>query len=372
MRNRERKNMTATQEICLYVTILGLLSPFVAYALATVNIFFTLLESGNIKYIYRGDTLRRIIADVKGKMLKGHILVPLTDGEVEPKESWEKRFGIYWIGIPPFASIKSFKIKPRRAKEELAGKPITEWIEEKPEITADSLRGVFPRPFLLEKVELEDRQIVDLIVVGKFAVVDAYTPVVELKGAFFELAGSILRGAVNDILEKFTMDGFKDKNKGEGGILEVLTKIPVSDDPSDPIGAFNRALQKRTGLHLVGATIPEWNPSDPTVRDAMNLRFKAEKQAEATQVEAAAYALQVQTKTAADAKRIADLGSAQKLQIEAVVKAMTSTGAEKGEILKAVARLLEMEAAASETSSITTLVQQGGAQPVISVGGNRP
>lgn len=354
--------MTTTQEIWLYVAILGVLSPFVTYALATQNLFFTLLESGNIKYIYHGDTLWKVIADVKGKRVEGHTLVPGT----ENRQWWEKWLGIYWVGIPPFASVRRFKLTPRKEQEELAGKPMEEWIEEKPPIEVDSLRAAFPRPFLLPDAELKDRQTVHVLVVGKFVVVNTYIPVPELKGKFFELLSSTLQGAVVDILKGLDMDAFKDAPKGEGGILEVLTK-----DPSDPAGAFNRALEKRVGLHLVGATIPQWDPSDKSVRAAMNKAFMAEKDREATLVQADAYRQRVAIETEADAKRIADLGTARKTQVEALVTAIASTGAEKADVVKSVTRVLEMDAAAGRESKLTTLVAGGEAIPVVPVGGDK-
>lgn len=363
-------------EIVLYITILGILSPFVAYALATVNIFFTFLESGNIKYIYHGDTLWRIIADVKGKKLDppiiGHVLVPLTEGEEEQKKWWEKLFGIYWIGIPPFASIKRFKITRRIEEEELAGKPMDKWIRDLKEVEVDSLRALFPRPFLLERVELSDRQTVNVLVVAKFEVVNAYTPVVELKGGFFELTSSLLQGAIIDTLKSLTMETLISAEKESDEEKFIFHKLVESPDPNDTTkGLFNQNLQKLVGLHLVGITMPEWDPSDTTVRNAMNLKFIAEKQAEATKVEATAHATNVGLKTVADAKRIKDLGDAQEAQIRAVVAGMAATGATQIEVLQAVTRVLEMEAATSPTSKLTTLVGAGGAQPVIPIGGRQ-
>src|SRR3989344_4809477 len=134
--------------------IILILLPFAFYSLAKDDWFFTLLESGNIKYIYFGDTLRRIIADVRGKKLDGHQLV---DGE-EERSFVEKTFRLYWVGVPLIASVKRFTIKPRKEWEETAGKAPTEWIRDFPAREVTSLRYAFPRPYLLMEVELGDRQ----------------------------------------------------------------------------------------------------------------------------------------------------------------------------------------------------------------------
>lgn len=343
------------------IILVAVISPLLAYYLAMINVCFTFLESGNIKYIYRGDTLKKILADVKGKKISsdGHTLVDV-DG-TEEKHLWEKWFGVYWIGLWPFASVKRFKIKRRKEEEDTSGKPKTAWIRTLDTIEVDSLRAAFPRPFLMEKVELGDRQTVDILLVGKFHVVDAYIPVPELKGEFFELTSSTLRGAVIDRLELIPdMDEFIKANKGEGegAILEHLTK---------PDGPFNTTLAKRVGLHLVGITIPEWDPSDTKVRDAMSKKFIAEKEGEATEATAKAYARSLGLSTTADAARIRDLGIARGGQIKEAVAAFGSGGGDKTIALRAAADVLEMEAATSETSKIETLVQGGGTPPVLPI-----
>lgn len=341
------------------LAILALL-PFVFFAMAKKNWMFTLLESGNIKYIYRGDTLLRIIADIRGKRITpNYTLVAGT----ETRTWWEKRFGIFLVGIPPFASVKKFQIKRRKEHEELAGKATTEWIRDLGEVEIDSLRGMFPRPFLLTEVELGDRQTVNLLVVGKFAVVNAYTPIVELKGEFFELTGSILRGAVVDVLHQCgTMDKFLAVNKGEEGILAKL----VSSDSATP-SRFNQILGERVGLHLVGATIPQWDPSDLEVRKSMNAQFIAEKTREVEIVAADAYAKQLGVRAQADASAVTIKAAARGEHVRKTLEAIAAKGGNPDELVRAAAGILRAES----LPNLTTLVDGGGTTPVVAVGGDR-
>lgn len=340
--------------VVLEIVLVVVLMPFVAFTLSKWNIFFTRLESGNIKYIYRGDTLRKIIADVRGKTVQGFKLVNGEGGK-----TWiQRKLGIYWIGFPPFASVKKFKIKRRKEHEELAGKSSTEWIRDLGELEVDSLRAVFPRPFLLTEVELQDRQTVDLLVVAKFVVVDAYIPIPELKGEFFELAGSVLKGAIIDILEnQGTMEDFIAANKGEGGILEALIKKPE----------FNQALEKRVGLHLVGITIPQWDPSDPEIREALAKKFKAEKDREAKLVEADTYSQERAIKSTADLNAEKKLAAARGLHVKAVRQNLATKGVSGEALVKAAADVLRAEA----QPNLTTLVDGTNASAVVPVGGEK-
>lgn len=331
-----------------------------AYVLAYLNVFITFLESGNIKYIYKGDSLERIIADVKEKKLVDDKLVDLTvPGPVISKTWLEKKFGIYWVGVWPFYSVRTFTIKKRKELEDSAGKAKTEWIRNLGEVPVDSLRAVFPRPFLLDQAELEDRQPVDVLVVAKFEVVDAYIPVVQLKGDFFELVSSILQGSVQDVLRLYDLDGFVGHDKGEGGMLKGL----LEED-----GLLNQALKSRVGLRLIGISIAQWDPSDLNTRTALAKRFTAEKEAEATVVTAEAQAKKITIEAEATAVAVEKVGTARARAAEKMVTAMAGTGGSPDIATISAATVLKMAEATSSTSKLTTLVE-GKAEPVVQVGG---
>ena len=348
-------------EVAIYLVIIGAFAPFTAFALSYFDLFWTRLESGTIKFLLRGGTVVKIIADVRGKRIEGHKLVDAG----EERNWWERVFGIYWIGVPPFASLLKFKIPLRKEHEDLEGRPSAEWIQDLGTREVDALRAAFPRPLLLGKVELGDRQAIDLLIVGKFEVVDAWTPVVELKGSFFELLGSILRGAIVDIVERHaTMDLWIEANKGEGGILKELVA-----DTKGSLSPFNQILVTQVGLKMVGATIPQWDPSDPRIRDAMNAKFVAEKEKEATIINADAYAEKVNRQTTADAARVERMATARGKQIRETVAGLASSLGNRDVVAQGAADILEMEAATSPDSKLTTLVKGPGATPVVPVGG---
>ena len=340
-------------EIGIYLLILVILFPFVVYTLAKKNLFFTLLDTGNIKYIYRGDTLLKIIADVDKFKVSRYELV-LGD----EKRTWvQKTFGIYWMGIPPFATIRTFKVKRKREVEEAGGKPPQEWIRDLGEIKVDSLRFAFPRPFLFQEVELKiDRQAIDFLTICKFIVVDAYLPVPELKGDFFELAGSIIKGSVIDkVKDQKTIEKFLSVEKGTGGFLRDLT---------DKESNLNVALKKQVGLRLVGIVISEWNPTDPATREAMNKRFIAEKIREAELIAADTHKQIIAIRTEADAKAAERLAVSRAARIRKTLEAIAAKGGNPDEIVRATARIFQAEG----LTNLTTLVEGGsGISPVVPV-----
>ena len=172
-------------EMGLFVLMVLVLSPFVAYALSTFDVFWTRLESGSIKFIKRGDSLHEIIYNTPGFELiegeNGKEFVKTTKKQSKP---W---FGLYWIGLPPFARIHKFKITKETENPE--GEKPADWIlgKEKGEVEVDNLRFIFPRPYLLRDVELKDRVPVNVLAVAKFQVVRPYVPVFFFKNAMKSL-----------------------------------------------------------------------------------------------------------------------------------------------------------------------------------------
>jgi len=326
-------------EIILFVATMVVASYFLAYVLSARDMFFTRLESGNMKFIKTGDGLRKIIYNTPGFELdKDDVFVPTTEKKGRP---W---LGLYWIGLPPFAKIHKFNIVKEIENPE--GEKPGDWIlREKEEVTVDSLRFVFPRPYLLREVELKDRTSVDVLVVIKFQVVQPFIPVFFFKGKFFENAGADIRATVSDILKRYTLEEFVvAKSKGEAdGVLSEM---------KNPEGEFNKTLIGQVGLIVTGASIPQYDPSDKDLRKAMNARTIAEERGQARVAEANAEA------TAQER-----LATAQRIEVEEMVAGF------KGDTLSA-AKVLRAKALAGKDSKISTLVD-GGASPVVPVGGGK-
>jgi regulator of protease activity HflC (stomatin/prohibitin superfamily) len=248
---------------------------------------------------------------------------------------------LYWIGLPPCATIHRFKIT--KETENPSGKTPEDWIlGGKEEFAVDSLRFIFPRPYVLKAVELKDKTSVDLLVLAKFETVRPYVPVFYFKGKFFETAGADIRANIIDITKDLDLESFIAAPKGEvDGILSGM---------KDRDGKFNQTLIEQVGLRLTGISIPQYDPSDEKLRDAMNATTIAKEQGKAKVVTANA-----------EAEAQERLATAQRIEIKETVEGF-------GGDTKAAAEVLRAQALAG--GSITTLVD-GKAPAVVPVGGGK-
>jgi len=346
------------------------------------DIFFTKVETGDIKFIVRGDSLFKIIHDVPGKRL---VLDPVdnnmmfVDG-VEKKSYLNSEYGMWWIGFPPFSKIHSFWIKPER--ENPSGKESEDWIQSDPKRQVWSLRFAFPRPFSIQKVELKDRLSVDVLAVAKFEVVKPQIPVFQFKGSFFENAGLILQAQVNDILNNMTLSEFIPAPKGEvDGILKSMKEPPESTgiapkknkkEKEHDLGAFNRELIHQVGLKLVGISIPKYDPSDKDTLEAMQAKELATKKGEGRIAEADANAKVTIANANAKATAEERLAQARGARIRETIAALASSGGDNNIVTQQGGKILQAEALTGENSKINTWVDgSAGAQPVLSVGGDK-
>jgi regulator of protease activity HflC (stomatin/prohibitin superfamily) len=382
------------EKVVILIPVLGIIAllPFVFYLLAQNDVFFTKLETGDIKFIVRGDSLVRIIHDVRGKKL---ILIngeeTLVDGK-EDKTFINERFGLWWVGVPPFAKVHKFWIKPER--ENPSAQKKEQWITSDEPREVSSLRFTFPRPYRLDKVELSDRLSVDILVVAKFEVVKPQIPVFVFKGGFFANAGSILSADVADRVNNMTLDDFIKAQKGEvGGILKGMKaseesigeELELKDTTTDSavrhnLGDFNRELIRQVGLRLVGISITQFDPSDTEIRNAMQAKELAVKQGQARIASAEATKAARITEAEGEGQAIERLATAQGAQIRETVSALASTlgnpdvvAEQVGRVLIANARVLEAQAVAGPTSKITTWVNGGGGvQPALPISPTEP
>ena len=304
--------------------------PFFAFALGKMSLFFTTCPSGNVKFIVRGETVVAIIHTGTEKFQPEEILnrTPLM-------------FGLFWVGIPGINQVHEFLID--KSAENPQGTEPSDWLINRGEVKVDSLRIYMQRSFVFRNIELKDRTPVNVLVTTKLMVVNWFTAVFELKGKFFENAGSVLEAAVADILKDFTLEEFIAAPKGEvGGILEEL---------KDDTGVFALEFIKQVGLEIQGIAMPRQDPGDQKLRDAMNALIIAQKEGQAKVANATA---------SAEAKKLEAEGD--KAGFQALVDALG------GDAQKAAAVL---RAQAIAKSSITTFVDGGGASTVLPIGGEK-
>lgn len=339
------------------------------YLLAIGNIYYTRIRSNRIKFVMLGETMTKILHNVKGYMLRvrtstGTYVMPDVSTlhlaefiEGEEDTTWfQRRFGIFWIGHWPWNRILTFEIE--KEEEDPTGSDITKWIVKKGKITTDALWATIPRPFLHQEVELGGRSTVDFMTATKLRVVRPYIPIGQLNGKFFTNTASILNSEVNKLTKKITtQDDFAHADKSETtGYLAEL-KAPDSN--------LNVALLKQVGLVLDGISVPIYDPHDKEVREAMRLEEIALLKKKEIKVLADAYAERIGIESQADKARLVALAEGKKEQILAIITPLQTAGANGTEIAETVSSLMEAEML--KDTKLSTYVKGGKAKPVIPI-----
>ncbi len=369
----------------IIILLLVLVSlPFLVRRLATKDVFFTFPLTNYVRYVERGGKqdengnwqngiLDHYIPEVPGYRLEGNNLkeAEFVKGH-EPLNLLNSilydLLGVYWYGLYPFKHIRTIKIP--KETERLEGKGPAEWIDKTRGVVAEpGLRFVFPRPFVFTDVELGDRLKVSLKLVVKLQVVRPYTPVYEFGNDFFTQTGSILQGQVIDRMKDFlTINDFIKEDKGEvDGFLREY-----KEDSS----LLNQELIRQVGLKVIAISINDW-AGDPKITKAIEQEAietaegdariaKAEKDKRVTITTAEAYQERLRRETEADVARQTALAASRGAYIRATVAALSPQGTSPNVASRSASDVLEMEAATSKESKLTTLVngQSSVALPV--------
>ncbi len=221
--------------------------------------------------------------------------------------------------------------------------------------------------------------------VPTFRVVVPYVPAYKYpNGGFFVKSASLLQSMVMDRLkEVLTLQDFKGKPKGElKGLLADFIAPKWLDTngyviPSD----LNTEMIKQVGLTMESIGINDWRASSPAIRAALEASGMAiatgdaeiraaekKRTAELINADRDAQALLIR----AEAERQAQnkLTEARGNRIRATVARLASSLGKPDIVARGTADVLEMEAATSETSKLTTLVKDRSSV-VVPVGGDK-
>ena len=342
--------MTNLEKILYSIVIIFLLVIFL-YVLSVNDIITGRVETGDIRFKKRGDTLVDIISDVPGRHYDkavGHFV----DGDSH--RSWLlRKLGVFWIGIIP-NNMHSFTIE--KTKENLAGDGPENWVTKPIKEEVRSLRYEFPRSFVLKDVELvgdagnASAPRVHVLITCKFRVYNPIIPVFVLKGDFFRNAEGIVGAEVTDILNqlKDTRDFLQqDKSEAKG----ILSHLKEDDSPC------NNSLREQVGLELIGITISNYDPGNRDFIDAAAKEEVAKMLGLAAKADAEAYATQLDIRTVADVKRLKAIADASGTEIKQIVSNLEHTGASADLINNAVMEMIRFKFIAS--SNLTTFVDKG-------------
>lgn len=363
-------------ELLLYTVMVGCLiplTPFLIRRMAKREICFFTPNTNYIYYVERGGSrnseghweggvLDHYITEVPGWHLEGPNLreMQFVPGDA-PETFFHTWLGVRFFGISPFKHIRHFKIK--KVYENLEGKGPKDWVRRGTEggDWVNGLRFNFPRPFVYTDIELKDKLTADAKTVLELRVVRPYIPVYVFHGDFFTQTGSLLQGELLDILKKFSISKFLQAKKSENdGILKKL-----KEPKEDPEGKFNRLLVNAVGLEVVNIAINDVVPSN---QEALKAKALAEEQGQALVLTAEKGRDVAIIEADGKAKALLRLNEAQVIaqnkltdvranRIRQTMASLAGSLADPNVVAKGTADIIEMEAATSETSKLTTLVK---------------
>lgn len=291
--------------LLLAVALLALL-----YVAAKTNRWATFVETGGMKFIVRGGTLYKVLANIPGFVYDKdkEVLCDLNEikdkekkKEIEKKQrggwlaSWlQDRFGIFWVSFfYPLIKVHDFNIVADKLKEEIEGQrqlPLRERIQSEIRNAKGYLRHRFAHPIIIPGVELgKDRWKVDLILVVDIRVVNPTIVVFDYKGTVMRQVDAAIASAAIDYWNNIPVlgsDGNPVKNEDgttrmvEFGYPEfVATDKGPTSDFAKRIKRLNKVtspspiedgLVTRFGLEIMAAWIEmvDLSPEQQALDDA--------------------------------------------------------------------------------------------------------
>lgn len=305
---------------------------FAIYWDATLGMHFTFVEESKIYFVLKGEELHRVLLGIPhadSVKLRANLDKRGIKWSSKEKGSFlTRRFGIHFVGfLYPLVKLHRFTIVAEGVKEGTAGHELPtekgalrEWIyHEKREIAG--LRWRFPRPVIVEGVELADRFTIDVLVMVLLEVEDPYLPVFVYGGDFFRIISSITQSAMNDMVvgkdeaDRVKYSTFINIDKGEGSEFarELQKKINTGIEHGDTLPDAARGLTHVMGICAIKAYVekfalsPEQEKIEAAVRAKEQERHEAEAKIEKAKGDAEARRLNIESEALRPASIVAGL-----------------------------------------------------------------
>lgn len=325
----------------------------IIWRLALQNKFFTMLQTGHIKFVVAGESWVKTIINIPGKVLvNGKILDEHNVGDSERQKTFlEHQFGLYWVGIYPFRTIHSFPIVKTRENQDITPKTKPEeWIDrDKTATVVNELRWKFPRPVLAPGVKFAGALRADILVLCKFEVVEPAVPIFIQKARFVELLESYVRNGVINYCQQMEYQQFIQADKKDGGRMS-----------QDILSAINAHITSEVGVCVKGFGVSQYESSDKETQKLMQAMETARLEGEAAvkKAEQLALAIVAEARGRAEADRIR--GAARIVDVIESVKELIEGGVDPNVAAQAAANVGRAERFTRPESKLTILVDGSG------------
>lgn len=336
------------------------------YYLAKVDIFFTFVPEGEIKFIVKGETLHRILTNIRGCNLDANNNIvkdksgTLNNNGMNLLTRWFGIYGPFWY---PLYKVYWYKFAwDEMAQETGSAEAIqnTEWRPYRRQEQVPSLFFQFVYPVVATNVELGDQLRINIRGTVTAQVECPYTPIFLLKGDWFPPFSAAIEGALSDYARNLTYAEFIAAEKGGDS-------APISKAVRSRL--VTAGLRKSVGVIPVAFNYHSFELVDgpqAAIRKATEAAALAEAEGKAAVAKAAAEARALEIESEAKAAAITALGAAQAKAWE------LQRQAAGGETNLLIAR--EKRDAAGEIGKGfggNTLVVGGSATPLINTDGTK-
>lgn len=273
------------------------------YLLARLDLFFTFVREGEAKIVVRGERYQRTIFSLKGHRISSDGTIESTSNEPR-KKIWERLFGVYWVGIPPFQTIHRYFLRWTSYKPKgVDGKKA-------PEVNEETLSSVFIKAKvyygLILDVETNEGVPLKIEFLTMLQVVNPYRAIFLVNSWVETVIDRISQQArvyvgqrsYADLLTKETSD----PKEGFSGFL--------FDDTTKGVTPLASIIRQSYGVQVISCDLLSLDPPE-SYRKATTAAYEAERTKEATIKAAEAEAQSITLKSTAQAEAIRAIGDAE-------------------------------------------------------------
>lgn len=332
------------------------------------GVFFSTVKEGQIKVARRGGIVTLFFGKIPGHTINKETGEITDEVDNNPRGWLENKFGIQWIGFPPWYSIYHYRFKWNKWARP-AGKPDYEIIP-RDEIV-DSVYFRAPYALELKDLETKDRLGLTAVVVFTVKIVNARIALFLTSDWLANISAEVT-AAIRDFFGQreynsliMMQNEIGDKTDPGKKISEFINAVKSLNDD----GFGNEALPKKFGVWIDDVSLLSIEIGEPKgdLAKATHAKYVAERKQEATLVdadatagkilkEAKAKADEILMLAEADAKKVELLGETTAVALRKLHKALGADGNQIGQI--------KLSEAISEAKT-QTVVLGGTANPIL-------
>jgi len=300
------KEGVCEMEILLGILIgLVLSSPFWPYLLAQFDLFFTFVKEGEAKIVVAGQSYVKTILSLSGYIVaRDGTIVTGTPWWKSPFERW---FGTYWVGIPPFRKIFSYQLRWTTYQPKVAGGG------KEPVVRRETLRSTFVKDKVYygkaDNVETDEGLPLEVEFLVTLRVVNPY------KAIF------LISNWVETVIDRTTQQArVYIGTKTYQQLLQEETFEPSKGFSGYMATALEQVILDAYGVRFVSCDILSIDPP-VSYRETTTRLYTAQRNAEAIVTQAEAEATATKVKGYAEAVAITAKGQAEATALETRVAA---------------------------------------------------